>query len=144
MRDGFRRLVKGKRELQEDGTELACLAEDIEAGADGALVFGACRGFVGEALPEFCGEEERGVGGYAIDPGGGVLWADGLVEGSVDFDDIEILGEEGCFVEGFGAVRGVDVAGPVGIGPAGRADAQAARSFGCGVRAFFLAHFVHC
>ena len=130
MRGGFGGLVKGKRELQEDGAEFFCVAEDVEAGADGALVFGAGRGFMGEALPEFCGEEEGGIGGYAIDPGGGVFWADWLVEGSVDFDGVEKLGEESCFVEAFRAAGWIDVAGPVRIGPAGGADAEPAWSCG--------------
>lgn len=39
--DGFRRFVKGKRELEKNGAELASFAENVETGADVALVFGA-------------------------------------------------------------------------------------------------------
>jgi len=54
---------------------------------------------MGEALPEFGGEEERGIRRYAFDPGGGVIWADRLIEGSIDFDGVEKLGEESGFVK---------------------------------------------
>ena len=99
MGGGFGRLVKGKRELQEYGAEFACVAENVEAGADVAFVFGGGRGFVREALPEFCGEEKGGVGGHALDPARGVVRADRLIKGSVDFDGVEKLGEECCLVK---------------------------------------------
>src|SRR5579864_2086489 len=101
MGRGFWRFVKGKRELEEHRAELTCFAENVEAGADVALVFGSGGGFVCEALPEFGGKEERGIRGNAFDPGVGVVRADGLIEGSVDFDGVEKLGEECCFVKMF-------------------------------------------
>src|SRR6266852_2951151 len=101
MGGGFGRAVKGKRELKEHRTEFARFAENVEAGADVALVFGGGRGFMGEALPEFCGEEERGICGYAFDPGGGVVRTDRLIERGIDFDRVKKLGEERCFVKVF-------------------------------------------
>ena len=56
---------------------------------------------MGEALPEFGGEEERGVCGDAFDPGSGVVRMDWLVERSIDFDGVEKLCEEGGFVKRF-------------------------------------------
>src|ERR1700692_1165770 len=103
MGGGFGRAVKGERELQENRAELACTVETVEAGADVALVFGGGGGFVGEALPKFCGEEERGVGGNAFEPGGGMVRADGLIERGVDFDGVKKLGEERGFVKTFRA-----------------------------------------
>ena len=41
MGNGFRRFVKGKRELEEKRTEFACFVENVEAGTDVALVVGA-------------------------------------------------------------------------------------------------------
>ena len=93
--------MKGKRELEEYRAEFACFAENVKAGADVALVFGGGRGLMSEALPEFCGEEECGISGYAFDPAGGVVWTDGLIEGSINFDGVEKLGEESCLVEIF-------------------------------------------
>ena len=99
MGGSFGRLVKGKRELEEHGAEFACVAENVEAGADVAFVFGGGQGFVREALPEFCGEEKREVCGYALDPACGVVRADRLIKRSVDFDGIEKLGEERSLVK---------------------------------------------
>ncbi len=99
MGGGFRRFVKGERELEEHGAELACIVEDIKTCACRAFVVGGGGRFVGEALPEFGGEEERGVCCYALDPGGSVVGSNWVVEGSVDFDGVEKLGEECCFVK---------------------------------------------
>jgi hypothetical protein len=93
--------VKGKRELEEHCAEFAWFAKNVEAGTDAAFVFGGGGGFVGEALPEFGGEEERGICGNSFDPCGGLVRTYGLIEGSVDFDGVEKLGEEGCFVKIF-------------------------------------------
>ena len=101
MGGGFWCAMKGKRELEKHRAKLACFAQHVEAGADVALVFGRGRGFVGEALPEFGGEDERGICRYAFDPGGGVVRADGLIEGSIDLDGVEKPGEESCFVKVF-------------------------------------------
>src|SRR5689334_10003289 len=98
MGDGFRRFVNGKRELQEHRAKLACFAENVEASANVTLVFSGSRGFVGEALPEFGGEEERGICRDTIDPGGGVVRIYGLVEGGIDLDGVEKLSEECGFV----------------------------------------------
>ena len=80
-----------------------------------------------ELLPEFCGEKESGVGRHSLDPQSCVVWAHGLVEGRIDFDGVEEFGQEGGFVEIFWAGLRVDVAGPIGVGPSGWADAQARR-----------------
>ena len=85
--------------MEENGAEFACVAKNVEPCACGAFVVNGGGRFVGEALPEFCGEEERGIYGYTLDPGGGVVGADGLVERSVDFDGVEKLGEECGFVK---------------------------------------------
>ena len=58
MGGSFGRFVKGERELDEHRAELACFVKNVEAGTDVAFVFGAGRGFVGEALPKFGCEEE--------------------------------------------------------------------------------------
>ena len=101
MGDGFRRFVNGKRELQEHRAKLACFAENVEASANVTLVFSGSRGFVGEALPEFGGEEERGICRDTFDPASGVLRVNWLIKRSVDFDGVEKLGEEGGFVKRF-------------------------------------------
>ena len=77
-----------------------------------------------EFAPEFGGEEESRIGGDAVDPLFGVGRLHGMVEGGVDFDGVEKLGEEGGFVKIFGARIRVENALPVGIGPAGGADVE--------------------
>src|SRR5712664_4356279 len=98
---GFSRFVKGKRELEEHGAKLARFSKNVEACACGAFVFGRGGRFVGEALPEFRGEKERGISGAAFDPGAGGVGADWLIERGIDFDGVEELGEECGFVERF-------------------------------------------
>jgi hypothetical protein len=130
--DGFLGAMEGKRELEEDGTEFVGGAENVKAGADEALVFGGGARVVSEFLPEFGGEEEARIGGDAFEPVGGVVGAERMVEGGVDFDGVEEGGEIFGFVETFGAGRGIDVAGPIGVGPAGRADAERGGAPGIG------------
>ena len=121
---GFLGAMEGEGKLEEDGAEFVGSAEDVEAGADEALVIGGGAGIVGEFLPEFGGEEEARIGGDAGEPVGGVIGAEGMVEGRVDLDGVEEGGQIFGFVEIFGAARRIDVAGPVGVGPAGGADAE--------------------
>jgi len=86
--------------LEENGAELACFSENIEARACGAFVFGGSGRFVGEALPEFGGEVERGSW-LATSSIQAAAWvgSDWLVEGGVDFDGVEELSEECRFVK---------------------------------------------
>ena len=89
---------------------------------------------MGEFLPEFGGEEERGVGRHALQPSGGVFRAQWVVERRVDLDGVEELRKISGLVEVLGASRGVNIAKPIGIGPSGRADEDAAGGGGfCGV-----------
>jgi hypothetical protein len=122
----FSGAMKRKRKLKKDGTEFPGGTENVEAGADGAFIGGGGAGVVGEFLPEFGGENEAGIGGDKIDPVGGKIGAQGLVEGSVDLNGVEEFCEIGGFVETFGAARRINVASPVRIRPAGGADAQSA------------------
>ena len=101
MGDGFCRFVKRKRKLEEHRAKLACLTENIETCARGAFVFNGGGRLVGEALPEFGGEEERRVCGDLLDPTEGVVRADWLIERSIDFDGVEKLGEKCGFVKSF-------------------------------------------
>lgn len=101
MSDGFGRFVEGKTELEKNSAQLARFTENVKAGADVAFVFGGGRWFVREALPEFGGEQERRICGNAFEPACGVFRADGLIEGSVNFDGVEKLGEEGRLVKSF-------------------------------------------
>src|ERR1700719_1451622 len=101
MGGGFRGAMKGKRELEEHSAELTRLAENVESSAHGVLVSGGSRGLVGEALPEFGGEEERRICGYAFDPAGGVVRTNRQVEGGIDLDGVKKLGEKSCFVKVF-------------------------------------------
>ena len=80
-----------------------------------------------EPLPELGGEEERRVGRDAVDPGRGVVGPEGLVERSIDFDGVKESGEVGGLVKALRAVRWIDVAGPVWIGPSSGADANQRR-----------------
>lgn len=131
---GFFCAMEGEGELDKDGAEFVGGAKDVEAGADEALVIGGGAGVVGEFLPEFGGEEKARIGGDAVEPVGGVIGTQRMVEGGVDFDGIEKGGEVFGFVEIFGAARGIDVAGPVGVGPACGADAESGGSGGIGRR----------
>jgi len=131
--DGFLGAVKRKGELQKHGAESASFLKNVETSADGLLVVRCCGWFVGEFLPEFGGEEERGVGRHALQPSGGVFRAQWVVERRVDLDGVEELREISGLVEVPGASRGVNIAKPIGIGPSGRADEDAAGGGGfCG------------
>src|SRR6266478_5160951 len=131
----FRRIwraVKSERELQQHSAELAGLVEYVEAGANGAFFVGADLrgggiakiGVVRKFLPQLGGEHEARIGGDAFQPLFGMLWVQRLVEGSVDFDGVEELRKIGSFVKALGPWRRVNIAGPIGVGPAGGADAK--------------------
>ena len=127
--DGLFRAMERERELEENGAKFVGRAQNIEAGANGALIGGGREGGVGgelmsEALPKFGGEDEAGICGDAIEPLRGVIGTHWLVEGSVDFDDVEEFGKVGSFVKILWAAGWIDVASPVGIGPAGGTDAD--------------------
>jgi hypothetical protein len=77
-----------------------------------------------EALPKIGGEDEAGICDDAIEPLRGVIGTQWLVEGSVDFDGVEEFGKVGSFVEIFRAAGWIEVASPIGIGPAGGTDAD--------------------
>ncbi len=143
--------MKGKRELEENGTEFVGGAENVEAGADEFFVFegnfgeragGSVRGFserslscsggafgfrerfVGELLPQLGGEDEAGVSGNAVEPLRCEIGAKRAVEGGIDLDSVEELREVGRFVKAFWTRRGINVPGPVGVRPTGGADAE--------------------
>ncbi len=129
MSDGFGRSMEGKRELQEDRSQLAGFVQRIEACADGAFVFGRSarrcgRCVVSESLPEFGGKDEPRVRRDAVEPLRGVVRAKRLVKRGVDLDGVEKLREIGSFVKIFAPPRGIYVAGPVRVGPARGADAD--------------------
>ena len=78
----------------------------------------------------FRSEDKGRIGDDAIEPECGVIGAQRLVEGGIDFDGIEEFGEVGCFVKLFGATRGIDVASPVGVRPACGANTEAVSGLG--------------
>ena len=119
--------MERKWELKKDGAEFVSGAQNVEAGANSALVSsgreGSRRaGLVSEALPELGGENEARVNGNTIEPLRGVLGMQRLVKGSVDFDGVEEFGEISGLVESLGTAGWIDVAGPVWIRPPGRTD----------------------
>jgi hypothetical protein len=123
VRNRFRRAMKRKRELQQDGAELLCCKQHVEACANGALLFRGRAGrhglnIVREALPEFGGKDKPRIRRHAIEPLRGILRTQRLVKRSVDLDGIKVFREIGGLVESFSASRWIDVAGPVGIRPA--------------------------
>src|SRR5260370_9172107 len=79
---------------------------------------------MGEFLRERGGGEEGGVGGHWVEPLLGVVGLERLIERRVDFDGVEELREISGFVKAFWARRGIDVTGPIGVRPAGRANAN--------------------
>src|SRR5258707_15619440 len=101
MSGGFGRVVKRKRELEKHGAEFAGFAENVEAGADAALVFGCGGGLGGEALPEFGGDEESGICRDTFDPAGGVFRVNWLIKRRVDLEGVEKIRAECCFVKVF-------------------------------------------
>jgi len=127
--DGLFCAMERERELEENGAKFVGRAQNIEAGANGALIGGGRGRSIGgklmsEALPKFSGEDEAGVCDHAIEPLRGVIGTQWLVEGSVDFDGVEEFGKVGSFVEIFWAAGWIDVTTPIGIGPAGGTDAD--------------------
>src|ERR1700728_4687587 len=157
--------MKGKRELEQDRAQLAGIAQDIEAGANGALVFGAgntSRGRGGAAefrdarpgqirrgvprrprtrslgprqgrkclmrksLPQLGGEQESRIIRNALQPLMRLPWLQRRIERGVDLDGVEKLREVRRFVKALGTRRRINIAGPIGIGPAGRSNANLA------------------
>src|SRR5262249_27388911 len=104
IRHGFLGAMKGKRELQQHRAEFSGGAQDIKAGADGALVLGRGSGnsgsnIVRETLPKFCSEKETRVAGDKINPLLGIFRFQRLVKRSIDFDGVEEVGEVRSFVK---------------------------------------------
>jgi len=120
---GFLGAMERERELKEDGAEFVGRAKDVKAGADGALVVGAGAGVVREFLPEFGGEEKSRIGGNAVEPIGGMIGTQRMVERSVDLDGVEESGKILGLVESFGTAPRIYGTGPVRIRPTCRADA---------------------
>src|SRR6266852_246419 len=77
-----------------------------------------------EFLPELGGEDEARVGGNSFEPLLGVVGLGRLIEGRVDLDGVEELREISGFVKAFWTRRGIDVTAPIGVRPAGRANAN--------------------
>jgi hypothetical protein len=115
--------MERKGELKEDGAELVGRAKNVKAGTDRALVVGAGAGVVREFLPEFGGEEKSRIGGNAVEPIGGMIGTQRMVERSVDLDGVEESGKILGLVESFGAGRRIYGTGPVRIRPTCGADA---------------------
>jgi hypothetical protein len=119
---GFLGAMERERELKEDGAEFVGGAKNVKAGTDGALVVGGGAGVVREFLPEFGGEEKLRIGGNAVEPIGGVIGTQRMVERSVDLDGVEESGKILGLVESFGAAGRIYGTGPVRIRPACGAD----------------------
>ena len=79
---------------------------------------------MGKALPELRGKDESRIGSHPVNPLGGVLGANGIIERGVNFDGVEKLGEISGVVKALRAPRRVDVPGPVRVRPTRRADAN--------------------
>jgi len=140
MGDGFGRRVKRKGKLDQDGAKFIGVAKNVEAGANRFFVFDRSRGIVGETLPKFCGEKEGGVRCHTFDPDGGVFGAHRLIEGCIDFDGVKEFGQEGGFVKTLRAWSGVDITGPVWIGPSCGADQDVAIAVVAAGRFFLFGH----
>ena len=101
---------------------------------------------VREFLPQFRGEKKTRIFGDAVDPLRGHARGAGLVERCVDLDRVKKFGEVGCFVEAALAMRRINDARPIGVGPSSRADANFRGAFlFCAVTvvwelAFYLRH----
>ena len=119
---GFLGAMERERKLEEDGAEFVGGAKDVEAGTDRAFVVAGGAGVVREFLPEFGGEEKSRIGGNAVEPAGGVIGTQRMVERSVDLDGIEESGKILGLVESFGAAGRIYGTGPVRIRPTCRAD----------------------
>ena len=117
-------VVKGKRELEEDSAEFLLLAEDVEAGADGFFVGKVGTDFMGEALPEFCGKEKARIGGDLFDPETAMIGIQRVVEGGVDFNGVEKFSDVAGLGEAARFALGIENTFPVGVGPAGGAEAE--------------------
>jgi len=124
VRDRFARAMERKRELQKDGAEFLRITKDIKAGADSAFVLGRGGEIMGEPLPELGGKQKCRVGRDAIHPGCGVVGAKWLVKRSVNFDGVEESSEVCGLVKALGTVSWIDVARPIGVGPARGTDAN--------------------
>jgi len=126
-REVFGRLMKRKRELQEESAEAVRFVKDVETFADGFDVAGRGAAFVGELLPELGGEKESGIRGDALEPLCGERRLERMVEGRVDLDGVEELREVRRFVKAGRAVWRVHDAVPVRVRPAGGPDQNLVR-----------------
>ncbi len=122
MSDSFAVAMKREGKLDKNGAEFARIAKHVEASPNRTFIFGGSARFVGESLPKFCGEQESGIRGDAIDPHGSVVGPQRLVERRVDFDGVEETGEISSFVELFSTRTGIYVTGPIWIRPSSGAN----------------------
>ncbi len=121
--------MKRKRELQQHRAELVGCAQHIKAGANLAFLRRSRAGrgrpdVVSESLPELRREYKTRIRRYAFDPLRRVVRAQRLVKRSVDLNRVKVFREIRRFVEPFGPARGVNVPGPIRIGPSRRPHAH--------------------
>jgi hypothetical protein len=116
------RMVKRKRELEQNGAQPSRALQYVKAPADGLGVFGRRSLLVRESLPELGGEKKSRICSDAAKPLRGNPGLERAVKRRVDLDRIEKLGQIPGFVKAARAPRRVDDPVPVGVGPPRRTD----------------------
>ena len=117
------RVGVGPGELEEEGGQTALQVEQVDSGSEFVGVpLGKTFTLVGEGLMELHGEKEiRAVFDF-LQPGPGQSRAGRPVEGAVDLDDVDVVGEVGQGVEAAALLDRIDDAVPVLVAPARGAD----------------------
>ena len=134
----FGRVVKRERELQQHRAQASRAMERHRnrrgpVFTSSAVASSSCVNF----CQSFAVKRKRGFAADAIDPLRSEFRAKRIVERRVDLDRVEEFGEIRGLVKAVRARRGIDDAAPIGVGPPGGTDEDAARvRLGCGVGRF--------
>ena len=105
-REILRRLVKGKRELQQDGAEAVHAPRSTsKAGTHNFHIFDCGVVLMRKFLPELRGKEEARIGRHVLEPLCGEFWLQWVVKRSIDFDGVKKIREISSFVKSLLAAR---------------------------------------
>src|SRR6267154_1704795 len=105
--------VKRERELQQHRSQLAGLAQYIEASTYRAFILRSRARVVREFLPHLCRENKARICGNPLDPLLGMLRVQWLIKRSVDLDSVKNLRQVRGFMKALWPWRGLHISSPI-------------------------------